>query len=53
MKNRHARRALAALTRRMLRAGNVVRTTTWGSPRSNEARIRFAALYHRAQLISG
>lgn len=51
--NRHARRALATLSRRMKRALRVVERTSWGSPRSNDARIRFHSMQRRAQLISG
>lgn len=51
--NRATRRAAAAITRRMLRAGDIVRTTTWGSPRSNEARVRFAALNRKAVALVG
>jgi hypothetical protein len=50
--NRHARRALAALSRRMQRALRVVERTSWGSPRSNDARVRFYAMQRRAQSIS-
>lgn len=51
-RNRHTRRAAASLARRMLRAGNIVRTTTWGSPRSCEARVRFAALARKAEVFA-
>lgn len=53
MKNRHQRRALQSLARRMQRAGRVVASTTWKSPRSVDAIQRASRLWHRIEELSG
>lgn len=53
MKNRHQRRALQSLGRRMQRAGRVVARTAWESSRSVDAIQRASRLWHRIQELSG